>query len=99
MATLVKVHYVGLVRNTVGISGEEIAMRDGSRIRDLLALLRKKHGDSFQYSLFTSDDQLRPMAKVFIEEQEIEQMDGLDTPLGPGAEVSILLTVHPSAGG
>ena len=99
MAVRVKVRYMGLVRNTVGIPEEEVALPDSSRVGELLTQLQQRHGDSFQYSLFSSNGQLRPMARVFIGEQEIGDMEGLDTPLRPGTEVSILLVVHPSAGG
>ncbi len=99
MAGWVKVRYMGLVRNTTGIPEEEVALPDGYRVGGLLALLQQRHGDSFRYSLFSPNGQLRPMAKVFIGEQEIGQMEGLDTQLGPGTEVSILVVVHPSEGG
>ena len=94
-----KVRYMGLVRNTVGIPEEEVALPDSSRVGELLALLQQRHDDSFRYSLFSPNGQLRPMVRVFIGEEEIGEMEGLDTPLGPGTEVSILVAVHPSAGG
>lgn len=99
MPVQVKVRYMGLVRNTIGIPEEEVTLSDNSRVGDLLTLLQKKNGDSFRYSLFSPNGQLRPMARVFIGEQEIGEMEGLNTPLVSETEVSILVTVHPSAGG
>ncbi len=99
MAVRVKVRYMGLVRNTVGIPEEEVALPDGSRVGELLALLQKIHDDNFRYSLLSPSGQLRPMARVFIGEQEIGEMEGLDTQLGSEPEVSILVMVNPSAGG
>ncbi len=99
MPVQVKVRYMGLLRNTAGIPVEEVALPDGSGVGELLALLQQKHDDNFRYSLFSSNGQLRPMARVFIGEQEIGEMEGLNTPLGSESEVSILVMVHPSAGG
>lgn len=95
----VKVIYMGLVRNTLGISEEEVELPAGSRVRDLLSLLQERHGAGFQHSLFTRDDQLRPLAGVFIGEQNIQELNGMDTEVGPDSGVYILVLAHSAAGG
>lgn len=99
MTERVKVRYMGLARNTTGIPGEEVVLPEGSTVRDLLVLLQQRHGDNFTYSLFTPGGQLRPLTRVYVDEQEIEQLKGLDSLLGPEPEVSILIEVYPSGGG
>lgn len=99
MANLVKVSYMGLVRNTVGLPEEVVALPDGARVRDLLAILQKKHGDDFRYSLFSPNGQLRSMSRVFIGEREIGELEGMDTPLEPDSGVSILMLVYATEGG
>lgn len=47
-------------------------------------------------SIFTDDGSLRPVMRVFVGEESIEQLDGLDTALGPRQEV---ILQPPIAGG
>ncbi|MDP2661676.1 MAG: MoaD/ThiS family protein [Dehalococcoidia bacterium] len=94
-----KVAYMGLVRNTLGISEEEIELPPGSRVSDLLSLLEQKHGENFRYSIFTNSGQLRPLVKVFIGERTIDDLEGLDTRIESESGVYILLLDHSLGGG
>lgn len=95
----VKVAYMGLVRNALGISNEEIDLPPGSRVSDLLAALEARHGETFRYSVFSSNGQLRTLVRVFIAERNIDDLDGLNTVLDTGGGVYILLLDHSLGGG
>ncbi len=47
-------------------------------------------------SLFSEEGQLRSFARVFVSEQDIEELEGLETQLGPREEILLL---PPIAGG
>lgn len=98
-ASRVKVAYMGLLRNTLGITEEEVDLAPESRISDLLSLLEKRHGGAFRYSVFTSGGQLRPLVRVFIGDRSIQDLDGMDTRIDPGGGVYILLLDHSLGGG
>lgn len=94
-----KVAYMGLVRNTLGISEEEVDVPAGSRVSHLLDILGEKHGEPFRYSIFASVGLLRPLVRVFVGEQSIDDLDGLDTALDIGSGIYILLLDHSPGGG
>ncbi len=94
-----KVAYMGLLRNTLGISEEEIELPPGSRVSDLLSLLEQKHGEDFRYSIFTNTGQLRPLVKMFIGDRTIDDLQGLETRIDSEGGVYILLLDHSLGGG
>ncbi|MBI2916798.1 MAG: MoaD/ThiS family protein [Chloroflexi bacterium] len=95
----VKVRYIGLVQNAVGLSSEEVQLPAGARVRDLLAALQDKHGDSFRYSVLSSDGGLRPTSRVLIGDEDSRDLQGMDTPIEPGSGVAIVVLVYPAEGG
>jgi len=95
----VKVRYIGLVQNAVGTPAEEVELPSGARVSDLLSLLQDKHGDSFRYSVLSPDGQLRPTSRVLIGDQDIRELQGMDTVIQPGTGVAIVVLVYPAEGG
>lgn len=95
----VRVVYVGLVRNSLGINEEEVELPPGSCVRDLLSLLVERHGADLRHSLFSTSGELSPLAEVLIGDQSIEELNGLDTTVDVQSKVHILVLAHPMAGG
>ena len=95
----VRVSYLGLVQNVLGRQEDEVLLRDGASVRELLHLLEEKHGDAFRHTVLSSDDELRSPAAVLVNELYIGELDGLDTTLTSEAEVSIVVVVYPMEGG
>ena len=96
---LVKVSYLGLVRNVIGCREEEIEIGPGTTVGDLLKRLIEKHGDPFRVSVFKSQDQLRRTALVCVNDRDIDQLGGFDTRLESGEELSVVVGVYPPEGG
>mgnify|MGYP001590861878 CR=1 FL=1 len=95
----VKVRYIGLVQNAVGLASEDVELASGARVRDLLGLLQQKHGDNFRYSVLSADGGLRPTSRVLIGDEDSRELQGLDTVIQPGSGVAIVVLVYPAEGG
>jgi len=94
-----RVVYGGLARNTLGIAEEEVELPPGSRVSGLLSLLVERHGADLRNSLFSTSGELSPLVEVFVGDQSIEDLNGLETEVGAPSKVRILLLAYPSAGG
>jgi len=99
MSQRVHISYLGLVRNVIGRREEDIEVLSGTSVGQLLGLLIEKHGPPFKESVFKQSGELRSMAQVCVDDRDINEMEGLDTSLGSGKEVSILVGVYPPEGG
>jgi len=98
-ANLVKVSYLGLVRNVIGCREEEIELNPGATVGELLAKLAEKHGDAFRWSVFKGGGELRSMALVCVNDCDIFQLQGFETKLESGEKISVVVGVYPPEGG
>lgn len=95
----VQISYIGLVRNVIGRSEEDLTVSAGVTVGELLRLLIDKHGRPFRESVFKQSGELRSMAQVCVEDRDIEDLQGFATKLDVGGKVSILVGVYPPEGG
>ncbi len=95
----IKLHYMGLLRNTVGCAEEEIVLPEGSCLIDAFDALSKKYGEQFTSVVLKTNGRLRPSAKVIVDEQDVKDGDGLNTKLEGKPQVSITVGMYPIAGG
>jgi sulfur-carrier protein len=65
---------------------------DGADVREVLANLDGAH-PGFSSRLLDDDGNLRRFVNVFVADDDIRFLDGLDTPVPEGAEVSIIPAV------
>ncbi len=65
---------------------------DEISVRDMIEELGKKYGEEFKNRLL-EDGQLRRFVNVYINGEDIRHLDGLDTVIRKGDEVSILPAV------
>jgi sulfur-carrier protein len=65
---------------------------EGSNVRDVLGNLDEEH-PGFAGRLLDDDGNLRRFVNVFVADDDIRFLDGLDTPVPDGAEVSIIPAV------
>jgi sulfur-carrier protein len=72
--------------------GEPAVSLEGSSVRDVLASLDKTH-PGFAARLLDDDGNLRRFVNVFVADDDIRFLDGLDTTVPDGAEVSIIPAV------
>jgi molybdopterin converting factor small subunit len=93
------ISYLGLVRNVLGCDRERIELARGTTVRDLLQILIGKHGDRFRMSVFKSEGKLRSSTLICVNDQDIEELEGFETTLESGENVSVIVGVYPPEGG
>ena len=77
----------GTLRRFTGGAGEVEAA--GSSVRELLENLTAQH-EGLRERLFADDAQVRPFINVFVNQENIRHLEGLDTPLADGDRVAIV---------
>jgi molybdopterin converting factor small subunit len=95
----IHVSYLGLVRNVIGCREETVKAAPGTTIGEFLQFLATKHGDPFRHSVLKNGGELRATAQVCVDDRDIDELNGFDTRLGEGEQVSIVVGVYPPDGG
>jgi molybdopterin converting factor small subunit len=95
----VRVSYLGLVRLMVGDGVEVLRARPESTIGEFLEFLAERHGSPFRESVYRRDGRLRSFTQVCVDDRDIDDLQGLQTTLVSGEEVSIVVGVYPAEGG
>jgi molybdopterin converting factor small subunit len=96
---LIRVSYLGLVRNVIGCREEEVEVAPGITVGELLARLIEKHGDPFRASVFRSAKELRSTTLICVNDCDIAQLQGFETRLERGENLSVVVGVYPPEGG
>lgn len=96
---LIRVEFLGLVNNVLGKENDEFSIQEGSTIKELLELMAARYGEPFKASVLRSDGHLRPVSAVYINNSNIETLQGLDTPLAGQSKISVVVGVQPDPGG
>jgi sulfur-carrier protein len=73
-------------------AGKSEVSLEGSNVRDVLTRLDQAH-PGFADRLLDDDGNLRRFVNVFVADDDIRFLDGLDTPVADGSEVSIIPAV------
>jgi sulfur-carrier protein len=73
-------------------AGKSEVSLEGSNVRDVLTRLDQAH-PGFAGRLLDDDGNLRRFVNVFVADDDIRFLDGLDTPVPDGSEVSIIPAV------
>jgi sulfur-carrier protein len=72
--------------------GQSEVKVEGSTLREVLAALDAAH-PGFQDRLFDDEGQLRRFVNVFVADDDVRFLQGLDTPVPDGETVSIIPAV------
>ena len=89
----VKVSYLGYIRVMLGKSEEEIELKEGATIGDLLNVLSGKYGEAFRKEVYEPGLQdLKYGYGVIVNGLLMARLQGLKTPLKDGDQV-ILTTL------
>ena len=99
MNTHLHVSYLGLVRNVIGRNQEDLDVLAGTTVGQLLGRLIEEHGPPFKQSVLKQSGELRAMAQVCVNDRDIDELQGFDTRLGEGEQISIVVGVYPPEGG
>jgi molybdopterin converting factor small subunit len=78
------------LRNLSGNAGE--VKLDGATVAEVLQALDTEH-PGFAERLYDDDGSLRRFVNVFLAEEDIRFLDGLDTPVTDGQTISIVPAV------
>jgi sulfur-carrier protein len=72
--------------------GENAVQVDGATVGEALAALYERHGELRQ-RMADGDGGLRRFVNVYLAGEDIRFLDGLDTPVADGAELTVLPAV------
>jgi len=72
--------------------GQAEVQVDGSSVREVLDALFAAHGE-LQARIADEDGSLRRFVNIYVSGEDIRFLDGLDTPVQSGAELTILPAV------
>ena len=97
--TTVRVLYFGLVRNVVKEAEEDVSLPAGSKVRDLVEILCRKHGEALRDALFTVEGTLTANTILLLDGTNVQYSRGLDTEIGADQALHVLLTTTALAGG
>lgn len=86
-----KVIFFGLIQRYVSGRHEEVELPDGSTVGDLLKVLAARHGAAFHEHLVAEDGSVPPEVLITVDGQNVMTLEGLRTPLTPGADTHIVL--------
>ena len=90
----VKVQYLGLIRSKLGKSEEEVDVKEGASLSDLLNKLTKTYGENLK-SLFDVDEEniLDPSFIVTVNGVLAGQLRGIKTRLKRGDSVALMTLI------
>jgi molybdopterin synthase sulfur carrier subunit len=88
----VRVEYLGHVRNIIGSAKEEeIKIKDGSSIADLLTVLSEKYGEPFKKAVYEkSSTDVKSNYIITVNGYLLNQLKGLETKLKNNDHVTLL---------
>ena len=73
-------------------SGESTISLQGETVAEVLEAVVERHPELKKH-LFGDDNQLRPFVNLFLEEENVNQLQGLETPLSEGDTVLIIPSI------
>lgn len=94
----VRVKYLGIIQRIVGTSEEEMEIRPGTKVRDLLQILKKKYGGEMKNAL-EDNHMLAANATILIDGRNVETIQGLDSLLEHAHDVQVVVMIPSSFGG
>jgi molybdopterin synthase sulfur carrier subunit len=75
--------------------GRKVVQAQGGTIREIVEALERQY-PGLRFNLCHETGELRPYVNVFLETENVRYLQGLDTPVSPGATIHI---IHSVAGG
>ena len=87
----VKIHTILTLKKVLGQREIEVQLQEGSSVKDLLSWMTTQWGDDLSPHLFSpGTDQLLPHIRLLVNGQDIHFLNGIDTILRDGDELTIL---------
>jgi molybdopterin synthase sulfur carrier subunit len=91
----VKVEYLGHIKNILGNRREEeIEIKEGSSVADLLSTLSSRYGEPFKKAVYeTGGSDVKPNFMATVNGYLLNQLDGIRTKLKQGDDVILMPVV------
>jgi molybdopterin synthase sulfur carrier subunit len=87
----VKVHYLGLVKTYTNQSQDEIVLKEGTFLSELLNKLAADFGKQFVQDIYEPGSKdIKPMFTIMVNGVIIGQLDGLNTKLKDGDTIILM---------
>ncbi len=97
MKLKIKVQYFAVVRELANKREDDLDVRDGSTVLDILRILAQRYGEKFRDYVFdTKTGAPRSYLQFLVNGDSISNLNGLSTPLTDG---SALVLIPPVGGG
>jgi sulfur-carrier protein len=87
---MANVRVPAMLRPTVG--GERVVTAEGTTLRELINHVEKRH-PGFAGQLLESDGSQRRFVNIYVNDEDVRYLQGLETPVEEGDVVSILPAV------
>ncbi|MEM2081090.1 MAG: MoaD/ThiS family protein [Candidatus Bathyarchaeia archaeon] len=91
----VTVDYLGSIKQTLGLKqAEQIELKSGASVRDLLTLLAEKYGEPFKKAVYEPKGlDLKPHHILSVNGLLLNQLEGIETKLNDGDRVVLMPVV------
>ena len=87
----IKIHYLGLVKTYTNKSQDEIELKDGASLSELLNKLAAEFGKQFNQDIYEPDAKdVKPMFTIMVNGIVMGQLNGVDTKLKDGDNVILM---------
>jgi sulfur-carrier protein len=87
----IKIHYLGLVKTYTGKSQDEIELKEGTPLSELLNKLAAEFGKQFSQDIYEPNTMdVKPTFNVTVNGVFIGQLNGVDTKLKEGDTVILM---------
>jgi len=86
----IEVTYLGLIKEAVGVSKEEVFIPQGASVKELFETLMEQHKGLMPRLFGKNRSTLQPKVKVLLDDKDINEMEGLDTPLQNFSRVTLV---------
>jgi molybdopterin synthase sulfur carrier subunit len=87
---MANVRVPAMLRPTVG--GERVVAAEGATLRELIDNVEQRH-PGFAGQLLETDGAQRRFVNIYVNDEDIRYLNGLDTPVDAGDVISILPSV------
>ena len=91
MTTMVQVKVPTMLRPTVG--GERVVSAEGATLRELIANVDAQHPGFASQLVDAESQQQRRFVNIYVNDEDVRYLQGLDTPVVAGDVISILPAV------
>ena len=88
---MVKIKFLARLKDITG--EKEVNIEYNGEINGLIQLLTSKYDDELANLLFSKDGELREYIKILVNEEDIRNINGLETPIKDTDEIVIFQTI------